>query len=83
MNIIALINISTHAWGILLICFGLLLILSIGSNRYDRRGIAGLQEYKGNFLFALFIMLTEWIILKLGWVIFLLGIFLSIHFPRI
>lgn len=83
METLLLINISTYSWGYLLIGLGLIITYKIGSNRYYRRGVGGLQEMNCNFLLALIIILVEWILLRIGWLIIFLGIFMSIHYPII
>jgi len=83
MNTLILINISTHSWGYLLIFIGVCTLYFISSNRFYRRGTAGFQEFKCNFLLALLITLAEWILRKAGWVFVILGIFLSIDYPKI
>lgn len=77
MKTLLLIDISAHRWGYILLFIGILIEFFIGSRRFNRRGLGGLQHYH-SFTEALITTFIEFIFCKIGWLIILLGLFIAI-----
>jgi len=63
--------------GLLLIAIGLFIRYHIGRRRFNRRGMAGLQQFP-TYGRAVLVMLMEWFILFMGNLCLLVGLFLLV-----
>lgn len=68
---------SVQVYGSILIIAGLAVRLFIGKNRFERRGLGGLQEFD-NYWVALIITIFEWLLTIASYMAIATGLYLLV-----